>query len=95
MRSWPVPIQVTEDEKIFGGVMSFKQLGYLALFFCIGGAGAAIPLPLFVRIVVFLLMMCIGCVVAFGEWQNIKIDTLVKLWIRRQLRPKKLYLEGD
>ena len=53
MRSWPVPIQVTEDEKIFGGVMSFKQLGYLALFFCIGGAGAAIPLPLFVRIAVF------------------------------------------
>lgn len=96
MRNWPVPIQITEDEKTFGGVMSFKQIAWLGLFFCIGGAaGFSLPLPIPVRFSVFVVIMCLGCVVAFGELWNIKADKLIFLWLKWRLKPRRLYLRGD
>jgi hypothetical protein len=95
MRSWPVPIQITEDEKAIGKI-SFKQAAWLGLFFCTGGAaGILLPISIPVRFSVFVIIVCLGCVVAFGELWNIKADKLIFMWLKWRLKPRTLFLRGD
>lgn len=95
MRAWPVPVQMTEEEKIIGGFMSLRQLGYLFAGFCFGGLGAALPLPLAFRFVVFALVFLAGAVLAFARPYETLLDVFLWRWWRWRRSPQKLCLRGD
>lgn len=95
MRVWPVPVQMVEDEKIIGGMMSLRQLGYLILGFCLGGGWAALPLPFSLRIAVFTAAFAFGAALAFVNIYDMPLDVFLWRLIRWWRSPRELYLRGD
>jgi len=72
---------MTEEEKLIGGFMSLRQLGYLIAGFCLGGMGAAFPLPVPFRIVIFSLFFTAGAAIAFLQLYNMPADVFLwRLW---------------
>lgn len=95
MRAWPVPIQITEEEKLIGGIVSLRQLGWLFGGFCFGGLGAALPLPLALRFVVFVLAFLVGAVLAFARPCGMPLDVFLWRWWRWRRENRELFLKGD
>lgn len=97
MRSFPVPIQITEDEKIFGGHLSLRQMAYL---FIIGpGLGfivaALIPFGgITTDAILFLIGFLIGAALAFVKIYDTSLD--VYLWYAiKWLRSPRIYTWGE
>lgn len=95
MRAWPVPVQMTEEEKIIGGFMTLRQLGYLIAGFCLGGLGAALPLPVPLRLAVFALVFLAGAALAFVFIFDMPLDVFLWRWWRWRRSPRELFLKGD
>lgn len=95
MRAWPVPVQMTEEEKIIGGFLTLRQLGYLIAGFCLGGLGAALPLPLPLRLAVFALVFLAGTALAFVSIFEVPLDVFLWRWWRWRRSPRELFLKGD
>lgn len=79
MRLFPVPYSITEEEKIFGGYLSLRQVIYLAvsvilsvlLFF-------SAFLPLSLRLFLGLMLVSAGASLAFIKVANIGLDRYLK-----------------
>jgi len=95
MRAWPVPVQMTEEEKIIGGFMSLRQLGYLIAGFCLGGLGAALPLPISLRLAVFAVIFLAGAALAFAPLFDTPLDVFLWRWMRWRRSARELFLNGD
>ncbi|MDH7578257.1 MAG: PrgI family protein [Bacillota bacterium] len=94
MRAWPVPVQISDEEKLIGGVISLRQLGWLFAGFCFGGLGAALPLPLALRFAVFVLVFLVGAVLAFASPFDTPLDVFLWRWWRWRRSPQELFLRG-
>lgn len=91
MRIFPVPYAITEEEKIFGGYLSLRQVVYLALaavaamllLFC----ARLLPLPL--RLFLSFLLFLAGASLAFIRIASTGLDRYLLfaiLYCRRQNR---------
>jgi len=94
MRSWPVPVQIAGEEKVFGGILSLRQLGWLVAGIGLGIAVAVVaPVPLLWRFVFFSFFALIGFLLCFVRVINLSAD--VALWRLNQWwrRERKLTLK--
>jgi hypothetical protein len=93
MRLFPVPYSITEEEKIFGGYLSLRQVVYLAvsfvsaafLIFCIGFL--ALPLRLFLG----MLLIGSGSSLAFIKILHIGLDRYLAFAVHYYTRQKRFY----
>lgn len=90
MRLFPVPYSITEEEKIFGGYLSLRQILYLvaastASLILVFGAGW-LPLP--IRLFFGLILTAAGAAFAFLKISNIGLDSFVRFaalfWFRQK-----------
>jgi hypothetical protein len=95
MRNWPVPIQMAGDEKTVGGTMSFRQLGYMMAGFALGGAGAALRLPFFLRLMVFGIIFMMGVALSWYEVNDTPLDVYLCRAVRWYCSQRQFYLRGD
>lgn len=96
MRAFPVPVQITEEEKLVGGVMSLRQLGWLAAGFCSGGAAAfLLPLPLSLRLAAFALGLTAGAALAFARPFDTPLDVFLWRWWKWRRSAREICLRGD
>jgi hypothetical protein len=98
MRLFPVPYSITEEEKIFGGYLSLRQILYLVVasvaFLIVFGAAR---LPLAFRLFFGLLLLGAGASFAFLKISNVGLDSYVKfaaLFLFRQKRYCLVRREG-
>lgn len=98
MRAFPVPIQIIEDEKVFGGHLSLRQVAYL---FLIGpGIGGALALScpfggLIVKLIIFAFIWSISCAMAYVKVSDMTLDKYVWLAFKWWKSPKNYTWEGD
>jgi len=97
VRTWPVPVQFSEPEKIFGGLLTLRQLGHLVFWpLFLGGLGAAAAfLPAALRVLPFVLGLGIGAAFAFVRPCHMPLDRFLWLWLLWRRRPRAYYLKGD
>jgi hypothetical protein len=97
MRTWPVPVQLNEPEKIFGGLLDLRQLAHLLAWpLLLGGLGAAaLFLPAALRLLPLGLGLAIGAAFAFARPHHMPLDRYLWLWWRWRRRPRFYYLRGD
>jgi hypothetical protein len=89
-------MEITEEEKIFGGVLSVRQVVYL-----LAGAIPAVSVflmlhfaPLFLRVLAAVIPAAAGPVLAFGEVRGMKMDRYIvnlALFLKRR---RKFLLYG-
>lgn len=97
MRLFPVPYSITEEEKLFGGYLSLRQVVYLAIslvaatimIFSVG------LLPLSLRLFFGLLLTGSGASFAFIKISNIRLDRYLVFAILYCIRQKKFYFMQD
>jgi len=66
-----MPFDVTGEEKLIGGVISLRQIGYIFAGITIGGLFATIPfLPTVIKVVIFLISLVISAMLAFVRINN-------------------------
>lgn len=96
MRSWPIPVQMTGEDKTVGGSWSFRQLGYLLSGLALGGAaGFAVPLHLALRFLVYCIIQVFGVALAFLKINDTPLDVfLFRAW-RWWRSQRHFYLRGD
>jgi len=95
MRMWNVPAQITDEEKMIGGFMSFRQLAWLVFFFCLGGTGLVLPVRIIFKAAVFFAIFSAGAVFAFVRVWDMDMDVFLWRLLRYHRRPRELYLRGD
>lgn len=92
MRYFNVPYFFTEEEKIIGGKLSWREILYIGIGGLIGFLlGYCLPAPLIARIFLGALVLCIGCVFAFFELPNLnmRLDSYLILLFKFHLRGKE------
>lgn len=98
MRLFPVPMDLTEEEKLIGGVLSLRQVVYL-----LGGGVAAVFVLVFMRlfhvpwVLAFpagVLWFAAGIFFSFGTLAGINADEYLFRWFLYRLR-KRRYDWGD
>ena len=96
MRSWPVPVQMTEDEKMVGGVLTLKQLGYMLAGLALGGTAAGVfRLPGIMRFVIYFVIQAFGFALALCQVSYTPLDNyLINAW-RWWRSPRQLVFRGD
>lgn len=94
MRQHPVAVQLDDEDKVVGGVMTFRQLVWLFVGFALGGGAAALPLPWFLRALVFGLFFLAGAVVALGRAYGMAMDVFLFRYARWRLRRRAWPLKG-
>ncbi|MGB9792595.1 MAG: PrgI family mobile element protein [Thermacetogeniaceae bacterium] len=96
MRSWPVPIQMeSSEERIIGGFMTLRQLGYLIAGACLGGLAAALPLPAALRLVAFLMFLLLGAALAFAPACGMPLDVFLFRLLKWRRSRREMSLRGD
>ncbi len=95
MRIVPVPVQITEEEKIIGGHLTGRQLGYLIAGVALGGGAFALPFPIIVRFIFFCLFCILGAVVAFVRLHNMLFDVFLWRWFKWKRLSQDMVLRGD
>lgn len=93
MRDWPMPIQITEEEKIFSGILTLRQLLWLFLGFGCGLVGAFVPpvSPAFMFII-FVFVSLAGCLFAFLPVAGVSLDIYFHRLFLFRRRNTKLFL---
>ncbi|MEW6727532.1 MAG: PrgI family mobile element protein [Bacillota bacterium] len=97
MRQHPVAVQLEDEDKVVGGVMTFRQLIWLIAGFALGGGAAALPLPWYpwyIRALVFGLFFLAGAVLALGRAYGMAMDVFLFRYARWRLRQKAWALKG-
>ncbi|HBF76978.1 PrgI family mobile element protein [Clostridium tyrobutyricum] len=88
MRTFKIPFDVTSEEKVFKGVLSFRQMGYMFLnILCIGLL--FIPIPIFFRIIIFIPLVIFSTLCAFLQIDGVYFDKYLMLYIKYKKRNKK------
>lgn len=96
MRAFPVPIQIIEEEKIFGGHLSLRQVAYVFLLGPgIGGALALVcPIGGFVlKFIIFALVWSIGLAMAYVKISEMGLDSYLWLAFKWWKSPRKYQWE--
>lgn len=88
MRSFKIPFDVSNEEKIFKGILSFRQMGYMSLNL-ISIAILFINIPLFIRIIFFLTIVTIVSLFAFYQIDGIYFDKYVVYFLKYLKKDKK------
>jgi len=91
VRLFPVPYSITEEEKLFGGYLSLRQVVYLAvslvaaaiLIFCVS------LLPLSLRLFSGLLLTGAGASLAFIKISHIGLDRYLMFAVLFCIRQKR------
>lgn len=99
MRMFPIPMDLIEEEKTIGGVISIRQAVYIlgaavwaVLFYIISrSVGAYFWLCLMLAAVKFVL----GVYLAFGKIEGMSADRYICSWLMYRLRNKIFHLGGD
>lgn len=93
MRLFSVPMDLTGEEKIIGGVLSFRQLAYI-----IGGGMFAVLLFFFLKVLhlpgivclfIAIAFFCFGLFLSFGKPKDITADEYIAGWIQWRCRYRK------
>ena len=98
MRLFPVPMELTEEEKTIGGAISIRQAVYIlgavtgaVLFYIVL---KAIGIYLWLCIILAMFIFLIGIVISFGRIKDISVDKYLCLWFMYYLR-RKIFCSGD
>jgi len=96
MRSFPVPIQLDDEERIIGGKLSLRQILYIITGLAVGGASFGLVfLPVLARLFLFFIMNCFGLVFAFVKIHELRADQYLYLYLKWRRSPRALYLKGE
>jgi len=96
MRSFPVPMDLTEEERTLGGILSLRQAVYLLVGIVITILVLlARPVPLPARLAVSVLPLAAGTGLAFFQPYSMRTDLFLLYGVRYLIRPKRLILRGD
>lgn len=96
MRAFPVPVQITDEERLMGGIFSLRQTLYIILGLALGGAGFAFTfLPVLIRLFLFILVACIGVVFAFVKIRYMRVDQYIYLHLKWRKSPRAIWLKGE
>lgn len=99
MRMFPVPMDLTEEEKTVGGFLSIRQVVYLlgavasaALFYVVFSTLGA---PLWLRVPAAVLLVIAGIYLAFGRPSDVPADRYLVMWVQYRRREKEFCWRGD
>ena len=103
MRTYKVPVELDEEEKVIGGVFTLRQIGYIATLGGIGMiVGFILPIHIFGVALITVILGMIGAALGFLKVnigresksidmdQGINIDTFLFQWVRFKFTPKTL-----
>lgn len=90
MRSFKVTFDVSSEEKIFKGILSLRQMAYMSLnVLCVGLL--FIPVPIIIRILLFLPPITVFSLFAFLKLDGIYFDKYMSYYMRF-IKKDKLYI---
>jgi len=96
MRSWPVPVQITDEEKIIGGVLTLRQLVYMIAGLAVGGALAAvIPTWALLRFLIYLVFQIGGFALALCQVKDMSLDSYLVHYWKWKHSARSFILKGD
>lgn len=97
MRTYPVPLQIENEERLIGGFLSLRQLIYLILGAVLGSGAAfgALFLPVSLRFVLFCVFAGAGAVMALVLVQDESMDVYLWRWLVWMADQREFYWEGD
>lgn len=97
MRLFPVLLDLNEEEKIFGGIFSVRQVVYLLAGVIFTVLALLLPkaLPLAARAAIGSPFAVAGAALSFVETRGVKLDKYIMLWIQYRLRRRLFFLRGD
>lgn len=95
MRYYPVLLDTLNEEKIFGGVVSVRQVVYLLVAGILAVLSFFLPIHIILRIPLSLLFASAGLILAFFKVSETNIDTMLYYAARYLIRQKKYVLRGD
>lgn len=96
MRAFPVPIQIIEEEKIFGGHLSLRQVAYVFLLGPGIGGAFAIACPIgnmAIKLIIFALIWSVGLAMAYIKVAEMGLDTYLWLAFRWWRSPQRYQWE--
>ena len=92
MRAFPVPVQISEEEKIIGGYLTLPEFLFLLGGFIFGGLSFALSfLPVVVRLFLFLLIFSGAVCVAFLPIKEMPAEKFLFYYLRWKRKPKKIF----
>lgn len=95
MRNFPVPIQIDDEEKIFGGHLSFRQMTYTFLLGpFIGGLLAFICPGKVFKAIFLLLVWGLFAAMAFINVQEMSLDKYLFLYYKWRKSPRVYTWKG-
>jgi len=83
-----------ERPREFGGLLTLKQVGYLAGALVMG-VSVILQLPRAMSTPVLVLCLLAGVGLAFGNWRGLPADRLLWLWVQYLGRPRCLAWQRD
>lgn len=97
MRYFPVPMEMREEQKLVGGIMTVRQLIYLLLGLILGALTIGLPkiLPLVLRIFLGMIVIGTGVSFAFMKADGTTLDIFLLRMARYFTRQKRFILKGD
>lgn len=88
---FPVPIQSDEEEKLFGGVLTIRQMIYVIAGGSLAAFMAVFPLPVFFK-VTFALVIIIGAVsLAFVKIEGVRLDRYLLFYMTYGKRQREFF----
>lgn len=95
MRVFPIPFDLCEEEKTFGGVVSLRQVSYLL----VAGIPAVIialypGLFLLIKLILVPALLLFSLALAFFKVKEERFDLYLILYLKYRRRKKQYILEG-
>ena len=92
MRAFKVPVQITDEEKLFGGILSLRQFLYIFTGFALGGLFFTLSfMPVLVRLFLFLTIFIAGIGMALIPIKDMRADQYIYYLIKWKRSPKEIY----
>lgn len=89
MDSFPVPVQSDEEEKLFGGLLTIRQMVYLLLAAISVFASSISPMPMWLKVICDLIVAVFGISLAFVRADNVTLDRYIVLTIAYYSRQRQ------
>lgn len=98
MTQFLMPLDITGEEKMIGGVLSLRQIGYIACAIILIFIGCMFPVPMILKIIFGVLLLFMFLALAFIKvdtfpnfTNGISLDKYIMLYIRYR-RMQKIYV---